>query len=98
MLFLCSFPALEYHNLNTSIATRDFWVITVILDVDNSSLESQYQSFASLMEQRLAELFVVARQQGTRFRRATTVDSYTVQVGSRAGTATQAGWPLLGID
>lgn len=70
----------------------------VILDVDNSSLESQYQSFASLMEQRLAELFVVARQQGTRFRRATTVDSYTVQVGSRAGTATQAGWPLLGID
>ncbi|XP_036819703.1 UPF0606 protein KIAA1549L-like [Oncorhynchus mykiss] len=73
---------LEYHNLNTSIATRDFWVITVILDVDNSSLESQYQSFASLMEQRLAELFVVARQQGTRFRRATTVDSYTVQMVS----------------
>lgn len=28
MLFLCSFSALEYHNLNTSIATRDFWVIT----------------------------------------------------------------------
>ncbi|XP_071014454.1 UPF0606 protein KIAA1549L [Oncorhynchus clarkii lewisi] len=73
---------LEYHNLNTSIATRDFWVITVILDVDNSSLESQYKSFASLMEQRLAELFVVARQQGTRFRRATTVDSYTVQMVS----------------
>ncbi|XP_045564266.1 UPF0606 protein KIAA1549L [Salmo salar] len=73
---------LEYHNLNTSIATRDFWVITVILDVDNSSLKSQYQSFASLMEQRLAELFVVARQQGTRFRRATTVDSYTVQMVS----------------
>uniref|UniRef100_A0A674E8I2 KIAA1549 like n=1 Tax=Salmo trutta TaxID=8032 RepID=A0A674E8I2_SALTR len=73
---------LEYHNLNTSIATRDFWVITVIQDVDNSSLESQYQSFASLMEQRLAELFVVARQQGTRFRRATTVDSYTVQMVS----------------
>ncbi|XP_045071047.1 UPF0606 protein KIAA1549L isoform X1 [Coregonus clupeaformis] len=73
---------LEYHNLNTSIATRDFWVITVILDVDNSSLESQYQSFASVMEQRLAELFVVAHQQGTRFRRATTVDSYTVQMVS----------------
>uniref|UniRef100_A0A4W5MUY0 Uncharacterized protein n=1 Tax=Hucho hucho TaxID=62062 RepID=A0A4W5MUY0_9TELE len=32
------------------------------------------------MEQRLAELFVVAHQQGTRFRRATTVDSYTVQM------------------
>ncbi|XP_071385300.1 UPF0606 protein KIAA1549L [Centroberyx affinis] len=73
---------LEYHNLNTSIATRDFWVITVIQDVDNSSLEGQYQSFASLMEQRLAELFVVAGQQGTRFRRATTVGSYTVQMVS----------------
>ncbi|KAM9860637.1 UPF0606 protein KIAA1549L [Aulostomus maculatus] len=73
---------LEYHNLNTSIATRDFWVITVIQDVDNGSLEGQYQSFASLMEQRLAELFVLAGQQGTRFRRATTVGSYTVQMVS----------------
>ncbi|XP_034044731.1 UPF0606 protein KIAA1549L [Thalassophryne amazonica] len=71
---------LEYHNLNTSSATRDFWVITVIQDVDNASLEGQYQSFASLMEQRLAELFVFAGQQGTRFRRATTVGSYTVQM------------------
>lgn len=71
---------LEYHNLNTSVATRDFWVITVIQDVDNASLEGQYQSFASLMEQRLAELFVLAGQQGTRFRRATTVGSYTVQM------------------
>ncbi|XP_034143597.1 UPF0606 protein KIAA1549L isoform X2 [Esox lucius] len=73
---------LEYHNLNTSIATRDFWVITVILDVDNSSLEGQYQSFASIMEHRLAGLFVVAGRQGTRFRRATTVDNYTVQMVS----------------
>eukprot|EP00064_Thunnus_orientalis_P005309 superscaffoldBa00000512_g5323 len=53
---------------------------TVIQDVDNASLEGQYQSFASLMEQRLAELFVLAGQQGTRFRRATTVGSYTVQM------------------
>lgn len=52
----------------------------VIQDVDNTSLEGQFQSFASLMEQRLAELFVLASQQGTRFRRATTVGSYTVQV------------------
>ncbi|XP_033847549.2 UPF0606 protein KIAA1549L isoform X1 [Periophthalmus magnuspinnatus] len=73
---------LEYHNLNTSTATRDYWVITVIQDVDNSSLEGQYQSFASLMEQRLAELFVLAGQQGTRFRRATTVGSFTVQMVS----------------
>ncbi|XP_060897669.1 UPF0606 protein KIAA1549L isoform X2 [Labrus mixtus] len=73
---------LEYHNLNTSVATRDFWVITVIQDVDNASLEGQYQSFASLMEQRLAELFVLAGQQGNRFRRATAVDSYTVQMVS----------------
>ncbi|XP_058485078.1 UPF0606 protein KIAA1549L isoform X2 [Solea solea] len=74
--------ALEYHNLNTSVATRDFWVITVIQDVDNVSLEGQYQSFANLMEQRLAELFVLAGQQGTRFRRATAVGSYTVQMVS----------------
>ncbi|XP_076002953.1 UPF0606 protein KIAA1549L isoform X2 [Genypterus blacodes] len=73
---------LEYHNLNTSIATRDFWVITVIQDVDNASLEGQYQSFASLMELRLAELFVLAAQQGTRFRRATSEGSYTVQMVS----------------
>lgn len=52
----------------------------VIQDVDDSSLEGQYQSFASLMEQRLAELFVLAGQQGTRFRRAAAVGSYTVQV------------------
>uniref|UniRef100_A0A3B3QN18 KIAA1549 like n=1 Tax=Paramormyrops kingsleyae TaxID=1676925 RepID=A0A3B3QN18_9TELE len=70
---------LEYHNLNTSTATRDYWVIT-IQDVDNSSLEGNYQSFASLMEQRLAEVFVITRQQGTRFRRATTVGGYTVQM------------------
>ncbi|XP_057689969.1 UPF0606 protein KIAA1549L isoform X2 [Corythoichthys intestinalis] len=73
---------LEYHNLNTSIATRDFWVITVIQDVDNASLSELYQSFASLMEQRLAELFVLAGQHGTRFRRATAVGSYTVQMVS----------------
>ncbi|XP_051513272.1 UPF0606 protein KIAA1549L-like [Myxocyprinus asiaticus] len=73
---------LEYHNLNTSIATRPFWVITVVQDVENSSLEGQYQSFASLMEERFAELFMVAHQQGVRFKRATTVGSYTVQMVS----------------
>lgn len=73
---------LEYHNLNTSVETRPFWVITVIQDVENSSLEEQYQSFASLMEERLAELLMVAHQQGIRFRRATTVGSYTVQMVS----------------
>ncbi|XP_047203773.1 UPF0606 protein KIAA1549L isoform X2 [Girardinichthys multiradiatus] len=74
---------LEYHNLNTSTATRNYWVITVIQDVDSSSLEANYQSFASLMEQRLAELFLVAGRQGSRSmrsRRATTVGGYTVQM------------------
>lgn len=28
LYFFSVFAALEYHNLNTSIATRDFWVIT----------------------------------------------------------------------
>ncbi|CAG05712.1 unnamed protein product [Tetraodon nigroviridis] len=73
---------MEYHNLNTSLATRDYWVITVIQDVDNASLEGQYQSFANLMEQRLAELFVLAGRQGTRFRRATAVGGFTVQMVS----------------
>ncbi|XP_073786455.1 UPF0606 protein KIAA1549L isoform X4 [Danio rerio] len=73
---------LEYHNINTSVETRPFWIITVIQDVSNSSLEVQYQSFASLMEERLAELFMVAHQQGVRFKRATTVGSYTVQMVS----------------
>ncbi|XP_049930224.1 UPF0606 protein KIAA1549L [Epinephelus moara] len=76
---------LEYHNLNTSMATKNYWVITVIQDVDSSSLEANYQSFASLMEQRLAELFLVAGRQGSRIarsRRATTVGSYTVQMVS----------------
>ncbi|XP_059927486.1 UPF0606 protein KIAA1549L isoform X2 [Gadus macrocephalus] len=73
---------LEYHNLNSSIATRDFWVITVIHDVDDVSLDGHYRSFASLMERRLAELFVAAGQQGPRFRRATTVGSYTIQMVS----------------
>ncbi|XP_050991196.1 LOW QUALITY PROTEIN: UPF0606 protein KIAA1549L [Labeo rohita] len=73
---------LEYHNLNTSVATRPFWIITVIQDVENSSLEGQYQSFASLMEERLAELFMAAHQQGVRFKRAAAVGSYTVQMVS----------------
>ncbi|XP_072574243.1 UPF0606 protein KIAA1549L isoform X3 [Paramormyrops kingsleyae] len=55
-------------------------IAELIQDVDNSSLEGNYQSFASLMEQRLAEVFVITRQQGTRFRRATTVGGYTVQM------------------
>ncbi|XP_077566344.1 UPF0606 protein KIAA1549L isoform X3 [Stigmatopora nigra] len=74
---------LEYPNLNTSIATRSYWVTTVIQDVERASLEANYQSFASLMEQRLAELFHVAGRQGTqalRSKRATTVGCYTVQM------------------
>ncbi|KAM6973308.1 UPF0606 protein KIAA1549L, partial [Aplochiton taeniatus] len=74
---------LEYHNLNTSAATKTYWVITVLQDVDSFSLEENYHSFASLMEQRLAELFLVAGRQGTtRIRRATTVGGYTVQMVS----------------
>ncbi|KAA0714623.1 hypothetical protein E1301_Tti017105 [Triplophysa tibetana] len=79
---LISAEPLEYHNLNTSVETRPFWVITVIQDVENSSLEVQYQSFASLMEERLAELLMLGHQQGIRFRRATTVGGYTVQMVS----------------
>lgn len=75
-------------SLNTSLPSQILvcppsTFLTVIQDVDSSSLEATYQSFASLMEQRLAELFLVAGRQGsrtTRSRRATTVGGYTVQV------------------
>ncbi|XP_072905979.1 UPF0606 protein KIAA1549L isoform X1 [Hemitrygon akajei] len=70
----------EYNNLDTSPATEKYWVVTVILGVDNSSLGERYQRFASLMEQRLANLFVSAQQQGRRFRRASTTGAYTVQL------------------
>ncbi|XP_063145588.1 UPF0606 protein KIAA1549L homolog [Candoia aspera] len=72
--------ALEYPNLDTSEATRDYWVITVILGVDITLLGVNNQSFARLMEQRLAPLFMISHQQGRRFKRATTVGSYTVQM------------------
>ncbi|XP_044281775.1 UPF0606 protein KIAA1549L homolog [Varanus komodoensis] len=72
--------ALEYPNLDTSEATRDYWVITVIQGVDMTLLGVNNQSFARLMEQRLAPLFMMSHQQGRRFKRATTVGSYTVQM------------------
>lgn len=57
-----------------------FLPLTVIQDVDSSLLEGSYQSFASLMEQHLAELFLVAGRHGPRIKRATTVGGCTVQV------------------
>ncbi|NXU02928.1 K154L protein, partial [Buphagus erythrorhynchus] len=72
--------SLEYPNLDVSESTRDYWVITVIQGVDIALLGLNNQSFARLMEQRLAPLFVMSHQQGRRFRRATTVGSYTVQM------------------
>uniref|UniRef100_A0A8C3RDZ8 KIAA1549 like n=1 Tax=Cyanoderma ruficeps TaxID=181631 RepID=A0A8C3RDZ8_9PASS len=72
--------SLEYPNLDVSESTRDYWVITVIQGVDIALLGLNNQSFARLMEQRLAPLFMMSHQQGRRFRRATTVGSYTVQM------------------
>lgn len=72
---------------------------SVIQDVDRSSLEANYQSFASLMEQRLAELFHVAGRQGSqtlRSKRATTVGGYTVQVGVRILLYIFWGWGVSG--
>lgn len=57
-----------------------FSIPTVIQGVDIALLGLNNQSFARLMEQRLAPLFMMSHQQGRRFRRATTVGSYTVQV------------------
>ncbi|XP_010179478.1 PREDICTED: UPF0606 protein KIAA1549-like, partial [Mesitornis unicolor] len=72
--------SLEYPNLDVSESTRDYWVITVIQGVDIALLGLNNQSFARLMEQRLAPLFMMSHQQARRFKRATTVGSYTVQM------------------
>uniref|UniRef100_A0A8B9PJ70 KIAA1549 like n=1 Tax=Apteryx owenii TaxID=8824 RepID=A0A8B9PJ70_APTOW len=72
--------SLEYPNLDVSESTRDYWVITVIQGVDITLLGLNNQSFARLMEQRLAPLFMMSHQQGRRFKRATTVGGYTVQM------------------
>uniref|UniRef100_A0A2I3GUP5 KIAA1549 like n=1 Tax=Nomascus leucogenys TaxID=61853 RepID=A0A2I3GUP5_NOMLE len=72
--------ALEYPNLDISETTRDYWVITVLQGVDNSLVGLHNQSFARVMEQRLAQLFMMSQQQGRRFKRATTLGSYTVQM------------------
>lgn len=53
----------------------------VLQGVDNSLVGLHNQSFARVMEQRLAQLFMMSQQQGRRFKRATTLGSYTVQVG-----------------
>ncbi|XP_054828393.1 UPF0606 protein KIAA1549L homolog [Eublepharis macularius] len=72
--------ALEYPNLDISETTRDYWVVTVIQGVEITLLGLNNQSFARLMERRLAPLFMMSHQQGRRFKRATTVGSYTVQM------------------
>ncbi|XP_048341555.1 UPF0606 protein KIAA1549L homolog isoform X2 [Sphaerodactylus townsendi] len=72
--------ALEYPNLDISETTREYWIVTVIQGVEITLLGLNNQSFARLMEQRLAPLFMMSHQQGRRFKRATTVGSYTVQM------------------
>ncbi|XP_072475307.1 UPF0606 protein KIAA1549L homolog isoform X2 [Notamacropus eugenii] len=72
--------SLEYPNLDVSETTRDYWVITVLQGVDNTLVGLHNQSFARVMEQRLAQLFMMSQQQGRRVKRATTLGSYTVQM------------------
>ncbi|KAM3919912.1 UPF0606 protein KIAA1549L homolog [Leptodactylus fuscus] len=71
---------LYYANIDTSAATMNYWVYTVIQGVDSQLLGPNNQSFAQQMEERLANLFQISSQQSRRFRRATTVGSYTVQM------------------
>lgn len=72
------------------VRCADMWffsVPTVIQGVDIALLGLNNQSFARLMEQRLAPLFMMSHQQGRRFKRATTVGSYTVQVVNATSVA-----------
>ncbi|CAH2326082.1 Hypothetical predicted protein [Pelobates cultripes] len=71
---------LYYPSIDVSETTINSWVITVILGVDDTLLGINNQSFARLMEERLAKLFQLSGQQSRRFKRATTVGSYTVQM------------------
>ncbi|XP_063800585.1 UPF0606 protein KIAA1549L homolog isoform X2 [Pseudophryne corroboree] len=71
---------LEFLNIDISAATRNYWLTTVIQGVDSQLLGVNNQSFAQQMEERLATLFQLSGQQSRRFRRATTVGSYTVQM------------------
>ncbi|XP_078537000.1 UPF0606 protein KIAA1549L homolog [Lissotriton helveticus] len=71
---------LKYPVLSTADSTRPYWVYTVIQGVNDTLLKSE--SFARLMEQRLGQLFVMSQQQGRRFKRATDVGDYTVQMVS----------------
>ncbi|XP_073432447.1 UPF0606 protein KIAA1549L homolog isoform X4 [Dendrobates tinctorius] len=72
--------SLYYPNIDISASTIINWVYTVIQGVDNQLLGSNNQSFARLMEERFAKLFQESSQQSRRFRRSTTVGSYTVQM------------------
>ncbi|XP_029438946.1 UPF0606 protein KIAA1549L homolog [Rhinatrema bivittatum] len=72
--------SLDYPNIETSAVTRNYWVITVIQGVASTLLGINSQSFARLMEERLAQLFIISHQQERRFKRATTVGSYTIQM------------------
>ncbi|XP_040184222.1 UPF0606 protein KIAA1549L homolog isoform X2 [Rana temporaria] len=72
---------LYYPNLDISNPTMSYWVTTVLQGVPESQLQwPNNQSFAKLMEERLATLFQLSSQQSRRFKRATTVKSYTVQM------------------
>ncbi|XP_068117454.1 UPF0606 protein KIAA1549L homolog isoform X2 [Hyperolius riggenbachi] len=71
---------LYYPNIDTSGTTIIYWVTTVIQGVDPQLLGVNNQSFARQMEERLATLFQLSGQQSRRFKRATTVGSYTVQM------------------
>ncbi|XP_075044163.1 UPF0606 protein KIAA1549L homolog isoform X2 [Mixophyes fleayi] len=71
---------IEYLTIDISAATMEYWVNTVIQGVENQLLGVNNQSFAQQMEERLAKLFQISGQQSRRFKRATTVGSYTVQM------------------
>ncbi|XP_075423485.1 UPF0606 protein KIAA1549L homolog isoform X3 [Ascaphus truei] len=72
--------ALYFPSIDISDSTVNSWVITVILGVDNTLLGINNQSFARLMEERLAQLFQLSHRQTRRFKRATTIETYTVQM------------------
>ncbi|KAH0516661.1 UPF0606 protein [Microtus ochrogaster] len=55
-------------------------IAELLQGVDNSLVGLHNQSFARVMEQRLAQLFMMSQQQSRRFKRATTLGSYTVQM------------------
>lgn len=74
-LLLTIAESLAYPNLDISETTRNYWVITGLQDMDNLLVGLHSQSFTQVMEQHLAQLFMMSQQQGWWFKWVITLET-----------------------